>query len=505
MAFYAPILLACGVYYPLVPVKAIIPENLDLQKHYTDYPPAQHIPKFNPDHALYILSQITLVPIRNKTLADSLTDGFVPLYSPLLQKYVHEYAKYLNYFIATGVIETDGKHWTAAYGIHAKSKGYRFVKQYEQVVTISQEYSSRSFRSVLVKKRREQYNELREEYGHLTKWLHPECGLTIDISTALLYLQTRRDAQIRDPSLRDEKKKRNLYSFLNDNHKDPVVQFKYAKATMEVIHSGELGCTVDSNVGRMHTALTNMKSELRHLLRYKEEALVSIDITSSQLYFTVVLFNKHFYTSKMRGGSSLKIEKINTKIHKELSPHTLMLVNLIQSFDNEIINDYKCLVGTVEEETPSSDIYEYMLHQSQDTESPLVDRAAAKTGMFEVLFGKDKRTKVWKRYNQLFPSVSELYQAIKEGNYKRLALLLQSIESHVVLKIVTKTIAKKHPHIPMFTIHDSIAVPVQYEETVRQIMEAELTRVTGLQPRLRMEYWNPKLLDWEKYRAALQS
>lgn len=495
-------------------MNAVIPENLDLQKHYTDYPPAQYISQFNPDHALYILSQITLVPIRNKTLADSLKDGFVPLYSVLLQRYVHQYKKYLTYFIDTGVIETDGKFWTAAHsGTRSKSTGYKFVEQHDRAITVTVEYTP-VFRNLLVNRRKANYAALRKKYGHLTKWLHPECHLRVDEPTALRYLETRRDAQIRDPSLREKKKKTNWFSYLDDLQKDPVVQFKYARATVEVVQSGELGCTVDDNVGRMHTALTNMKAELRNLLTYRGEPMVSIDITSSQLYFTMVLFQPDFYTSKYsrkigRDVLTLKIEDVSTLIQEELkqtySDYSLMLVNTIQHIDNQLIEHYRLLVGKVDNNPSKSDVYEFMQEQSQQTASPLITRKDSKEGMFEILFGKDRNSPMRKLYKQLFPEVAKVYSLIKQGSHSRLARLLQSIESHVMLKIITKKIATQHPHIPMFTIHDSIAVPVQYGETVRAIMEAELTRITGLCPRLKMEYWKPESLDWEKYQAALQS
>jgi hypothetical protein len=58
-------------------------------------------------------------------------DGFTPLFSPLLQKVVRNYRKYLDYFIETGVIEKDGEYRSSfSYPGNEKSYGYRFTAKY---------------------------------------------------------------------------------------------------------------------------------------------------------------------------------------------------------------------------------------------------------------------------------------------------------------------------------------------------------------------------------------
>ena len=46
------------------------------------------------------------------------------------------------------------------------------------------------------------------------------------------------------------------------------------------------------------------------------------------------------------------------------------------------------------------------------------------------------------------------------------------------------------PHVPVFTIHDSIATTTEHVEWVKGIMQEELTNAIGVSPSLTIEHWN---------------
>ncbi len=103
-----------------------------------------------------------------------------------------------------------------------------------------------------------------------------------------------------------------------------------------------------------------------------------------------------------------------------------------------------------------------------------------------------------KLFRELFPTVYDLFAHIKSKDKKLLPLILQRIESYLVLEVICKRIAKEQPSIPLFTVHDSIATTVGNEKIVRDIMLEELTRYIGLEPSLKYDYWfNPE--DSEYY------
>ena len=100
---------------------------------------------------------------------------------------------------------------------------------------------------------------------------------------------------------------------------------------------------------------------------------------------------------------------------------------------------------------------------------------------------------------ELFPKVALLFKIIKrkykgvpiKKQHNRLACLLQSIESEIILHRCCKRIWEEgNNQVPVFTIHDSIATTVEHVEWVKMIIEEELTRVIGLPPTLSIEHWN---------------
>jgi len=69
-----------------------------------------------------------------------------------------------------------------------------------------------------------------------------------------------------------------------------------------------------------------------------------------------------------------------------------------------------------------------------------------------------------------------------------LAVLLQLIESYIMIDVVCRRIANEKPDLPVFTIHDSLVTTVGNEEYIRYVMEEEILRMVGFKPSLKIEY-----------------
>ena len=83
-----------------------------------------------------------------------------------------------------------------------------------------------------------------------------------------------------------------------------------------------------------------------------------------------------------------------------------------------------------------------------------------KVQMFEVFFGKLKAYQYSDAvaiFREAFPSVHMMFGFIKSKAHNRLAILLQRIESHVMLKKVLTKINTEYPGMDLLTKHDSIA------------------------------------------------
>lgn len=75
------------------PVSVFIPRNLDLKKLLKENRPEFN---FHIDNFKYLVSLITEIPSFNKDIQEL---NFTPFYSPLVQRKVHDYLKYLDYLI----------------------------------------------------------------------------------------------------------------------------------------------------------------------------------------------------------------------------------------------------------------------------------------------------------------------------------------------------------------------------------------------------------------------
>jgi hypothetical protein len=89
-----------------------------------------------------------------------------------------------------------------------------------------------------------------------------------------------------------------------------------------------------------------------------------------------------------------------------------------------------------------------------------------------------------------------LLNEIKKEGKSHLPILLQQIESHLVLRVITKRIARENPCIPLFTIHDSIVTTTGNEKYVQGIVIQELEKAIGFAPQLRVERWTPENLGF---------
>lgn len=92
-------------------------------------------------------------------------------------------------------------------------------------------------------------------------------------------------------------------------------------------------------------------------------------------------------------------------------------------------------------------------------------------------------------FAELFPEVHRVFSLIRGNEHERFPILLQKIESHLILGEILKRINKEHPGVITVTIHDSIMTGLDHVELVKKIMGEELTRYMGYPPRLNVEYF----------------
>jgi len=255
---------------------------------------------------------------------------------------------------------------------------------------------------------------------------------------------------------------------------DTIEKYNAALSSILKIQQRDIFYSVDKTSGRFHSNLTNLPESLRQFIRINGKQLSNIDIKNSQPYLSTILL-----TNPCKISSFAKSKKLSV---------LLLSMKMIESMDVTMFV-YLTIKGK---------LYEYLMQIGFAQ-----DRKEAKRQLFIIMFGP---VSYWSKQHEIFekwfPEVHERFSIIKGhvmGNkfesYKRLAILLQTVEAHLVLDIILPNIYKKHPGTIAVTIHDSIMTSVLTNdvEAVVCIMNEELKKFIGFPPTLKIEFSTKKI------------
>ncbi len=81
----------------------------------------------------------------------------------------------------------------------------------------------------------------------------------------------------------------------------------------------------------------------------------------------------------------------------------------------------------------------------------------------------------------------------KTRNY--LPIILQKIESFLMLDVVCKTISELHPELPLLTVHDSIITTKGNEAIVENLMRCKIYKWMGYEPLVKTKELLPSNLE----------
>jgi hypothetical protein len=126
-------------------------------------------------------------------------------------------------------------------------------------------------------------------------------------------------------------------------------------------------------------------------------------------------------------------------------------------------------------------------------------RDLAKHLIFLYLFQVSPKSKPFGQgvFKKHYPGVYSFLISLKahfKSNYSgktkmNLPILLQNIESSLILDCVTKRIARKYPEMPLFTIHDSIATTQSLAPVLEKEMYSFLKECVPVLPQIVRENW----------------
>lgn len=412
---------------------------------------------------------------KNKELSD-----FYPLHSTIMALVCKSYKAHIEFMRDSEIIECDGR-WI----VGEKSLGYRFTKGYISEIE-DLEIKKWTLRVGILRRNRKLLRDRKAQnkgYSFLTKWLEDD-KLTVDWETATKCIEQKKITLLEGS---DPKKvsKLEFYSGL---------QKATAKRFDEGITSKDFKFTGSGH--RFYSPLTNMPKELRKCLLYDGKPLVGVDVSNCQPYLFPILFRESFWANYYRGDEpqpekTLKFKELGIyKEEREINIYTI--IKSIKTFktlygkDFENIKFFKLVLD--------GGIYEYMESRFKRYYPEIfVDRKVTKVEALKILYSDPvkhflKEYDSCRLFKEYFPEVYPVLNAIRSKDYKVLPLILQNLESYLIIDIICKAISKKYPHIPLFTIHDSIITTEGNEKVVHDFMEKILTEYVGFIPKIKFEH-----------------
>lgn len=430
-----------------------IPEKVDIDGVLEGNPP--NFP-YNRDYFVYILHLINAIRIRE----EEEESGYTRISSVLLQQKVKNYRPYLDHLIGLGVLETDNYYLK-----DEKCIGYRISADY-----ISELKPVEITKQTLIKR-------IIFNVSHNFKKMYEGLFMRVWFDHLEVDLEGAKGVL------------RELFNAEKEQIGESPAWRNYNSRLLPLLKlsQGEVIFFVDNTSYRLHTNLTQVKSELRRFIKFKGQTLCAIDISNSQPYMALALLNEESYNRNNMDG----------KIDNSSIANKSDIRNLIRELeDAEDIVLFKRLVT-------EGGFYEYFTKEmiikglipnvfETDAETLKRFRNKAKEVMFTVLFSSNRTNNEEARlFKEKFPSVHSIFKLIKRGDktYNALAICLQKLESELVLEKACVRINSENPNVPIFTLHDSIITTEEHVEYVEAILKEILTNNIGETPNLKLERW----------------
>ncbi len=343
-----------------------------------------------------------------------------------------------------------------------KSKGYSLTTQYKD-----QELTDYEIKSHMVTK---QYRTLKKEYQKEQKKYakrFPKCINQLSLPWQIneeacldwisafkhkLFVGLDKSTTIRKDT-RDEI--RNLYT----------VHYSHIEQTILNLKAKKVEYKIDTQAYRLHTAFTNLPRPIKNFLTIDGRKLVVLDIKNSQPLLFTWLANSDFWKSEKTEQYKTTLKYIDPSLYKDISTKhkedKSQVIKMLKSL--EIQADRGSQHVSFSKLVTSGELYEFIQKEFkgkyiEHNVDRFGTRSLTKAEVMRIFFFDTAKANhafyaPFKKFAKLFPVESKIMHLIKSCGYNRFPILLQKLESYLMLE---KTGESMPDSIPFLTVHDSL-------------------------------------------------
>lgn len=378
-------------------------------------------------------------------------DGFARLHSSILAKYVPNrvFPALKNYLCEIGVLQT------APYCPKVRSTGYRILPAFDgpprrlNLAHPSLRKKMQAWRESLVSAAADgPMRELIERRKPVLEHMHADLGqlaLAKPASEIVAALTAYTDV---DPS-----------------------HARYLCQTIE--HGDHDGLKVDPFGFRVHSIVTRASKRIRPYLRLRGNEFVELDVVNTQPLVLAILFLQPQLVAECTTYKGAQHSGRGAPPGDEVAA---VLRPLLAGCSADVLS----FAGFCQ----SGQLYEVLQARAN-----LPCRENAKRELYrDVLFGKPHiRGPVTEAFETYWPCLlNAILQLKRQFGYKIIPLILQRLESRIMIDGACARLVREMPELPFLTIHDSILVPPRFAESVRRLIEQEF-RAYGVGVSLRVK------------------
>jgi len=491
------------------PVRLVIPESLNYKLIWDKIKDLKHRDKKQVKDSIYLFlsflypSEIYLKKYESKNFYKNINSGeFDKLVRKRLTKVVD---------ILSDYIDVDSSYLSGSY-----SKSYRLKKEYlfsttERFVTIQSTISQNYFD--FRKKKEEEIKKLNNKYKYLIDQY--DRSITIDKNVYQyvneLEVKLRENISVKFPQ-------QNLDRRILEGCIDRKINMM--RNYVEKINKGEFNPSMSISNHRLNSVLTLMKRELRNFLLIDGLPVSEIDIKNSHSYILGSILNKDFFSSDN--------EFSFVSIYKDLFDK-LNNTGIDNKYFNSFLNNknlYNCLLSSINYNSSSINKYnkeEFSLYSimwctfQSSNDIKRYQNLPFQNGIYDYInnefFEGEKKTESIKKsimnFHNLkkhrnsdflikemikrYPSVNTTIEQINGLDNRKgyMSLLLQRVESFLLLNVGSKKLLSEIPNIKFFTVHDSIVVQSQQSEKVMNIVSSAISELTGIEIGMKIKNTDP--------------